>query len=448
MKLLLNSWKQRKLTLIGRILIVKIFAISQFTYLANLTTFSDDRVRQINEVINNYIWNGKTCKVKKNIMIKDQQFGGLRMPDLKSIIVVQKLKWIKLALLNHMAYWKFTMQKLIGVEHLSLFLLSNCNHRDFSVRSMFYKEVLDVWNNVRYIDDTSQEGISRQLIFYNKHLKIGGKYFFNVKFLEVGLWRICDFYEDRNLIPFHVWKNHGLPSILYYKWMCLINAISVMIKQKDVITVHDKVCIMIKLPNKMLSFEGLSSKQLYDILVNKNDISSKAQIKHAEYFDINTRSEEWKSIYLLPHRTVKSNEVKENQFKILHRYIATNRLLFLMNKAESLRCTFCNIHCETIYHLFYECTLLRSIWHHVATSCSKMCRDNIQFTCRNIILEYVNNDIHIDQVCIINMIILYTKCYIMRCKYDSRQPSICGLKIYLEFQQPYETKLKNVLFHW
>ncbi len=447
-KMLLNLWKQRKLTLIGKILIVKTFALSQFVYLANLVPFSDDRVNEINELLFSYIWNGKPDKIKRNVIVKDLKSGGLKMPDLKLVITVQKMKWIRYALLNHDSFWLFTMKRLIGVEHLPFFLLSNCNTDDFSVSSMFYKEVLDVFKKCRHSDDSSYEGISSQLIFYNKNIKIGGQYFFSCKFVQVGLWRLCDFYEKGKLVPFEIWKARGLPVLLYYQWLSVVNAIKTIIKKCDIVKVHYKNCIMIKSQTNSVSFEELSSKQLYCLLLNNSCKLSKAQNKHSLYLDLRISFKQWERIYMLPHNTVKCNEVTEMQYKILHRYIATNRLLSLMKKVECSQCTFCFLQCETIYHLFYECVLLKSVWNHVAKSCSQMCSDDIRFSCKDIILEYENNAIDIDKVHIINMVILYTKYYIYKCKYEVVVPNIKGLKSYLQFQLCYETELDNILKHW
>ena len=74
-----------------------------------------------------------------------------------------------------------------------------------------------------------------------------------------------------------------------------------------------------------------------------------------------------------------------------------------MKKVECSRCTFCNLQCETISHLFYECVLLKTIWHHIAESFSKMCGFDVTFSCKDIILEYVNEHISVYQTLHIQM---------------------------------------------
>ena len=64
MKISLNIWKGRGLTLIGKIQIVKSFAIPKFMSKAALIHVSKDLLRAVNEELYNFIWNGKD-KVKR-----------------------------------------------------------------------------------------------------------------------------------------------------------------------------------------------------------------------------------------------------------------------------------------------------------------------------------------------------------------------------------------------
>ncbi len=47
-------------------------------------------------------------------------------------------------------------------------------------------------------------------------------------------------------------------------------------------------------------------------------------------------------------KVTNSNKLSEFQFKILHRYLATNTVLYKMKLTNTNTCTFCNIEIETI----------------------------------------------------------------------------------------------------
>ena len=75
-KQILSTWQHRNLSLTGKILIVKSLAISQIIHLANLVPFPDESVKQLEEILFNFIYDGKTHKVKKAIIIQDFKHGG------------------------------------------------------------------------------------------------------------------------------------------------------------------------------------------------------------------------------------------------------------------------------------------------------------------------------------------------------------------------------------
>ncbi len=73
------------MSILGRILITSSYGISQFIYLVNLLPFPAFKMKEINEIMYEYIWNGKTSKVKRNNLIQDYALGGLKMPDVLQV---------------------------------------------------------------------------------------------------------------------------------------------------------------------------------------------------------------------------------------------------------------------------------------------------------------------------------------------------------------------------
>ena len=443
LKCQLNIWKQRKLSIIGKILILKTFGMSQFIFLANLIPFPEEKIKEINEICYEFIWNSKTCKVKRNIMIQDYEQGGMRMPDLKTIIKVQKLKWIKLVMNNHDAFWINSMKQLIGVSNLKLFFLCNWDINDYCIKCKFYKELLECFCEVRYIDSSDSEGISSQYIYYNKLLKIGGNYFYIPEFLQAGIWTISDLYEDGIVIPFEVWQRRGLPAQLYYQWMQIIDCIKQKCKHVNIVSCDNKRHIYMKYRDVDVVFDTKKSRQMYDIMIKDRKDLSPAKCKLSKLFNIELNSDVWKIIYCLPLKCVKVNKVKEMQFKILHRYLATNKLLFNMQKVASPKCSFCNLNDETITHLFFECTLLKCLWNHVNIACSNICNEKIKLSCKDIVLGYFNENEKVMHI--VNKYILYVKYYIQQCKYDNVIPSIRELKRALMYHIPYEKELLDIV---
>ncbi|KAL9978010.1 hypothetical protein ACROYT_G015484 [Oculina patagonica] len=94
LKKTLNLWKWRHLSILGRIQIIKSFAIPKFLYRASQLPFPKDVIKRANMIIYEFIWKGKD-KVKRRALINNIENGGLRMIHLESLIQAQKISFLK-----------------------------------------------------------------------------------------------------------------------------------------------------------------------------------------------------------------------------------------------------------------------------------------------------------------------------------------------------------------
>jgi len=186
-KQLLHAWSDRDLSLIGRILIVKSLAFSQFTNLANLIIFPKHIITELEEIIYKFIWRGKTHKVKKNVLIQDYGSGGCKMEDFQSTLQASQVNWVKRYLSNENGAWKFTMEKCIGVKNLNILLRGNFDASLISHCTTFYKSVLHNWNNIKY-NPVKNNDFSNVFIYYNKHICLNKKMIYSKHLLEAGIW--------------------------------------------------------------------------------------------------------------------------------------------------------------------------------------------------------------------------------------------------------------------
>ncbi len=76
-----------------------------------------------------------------------------------------------------------------------------------------------------------------------------------------------------------------------------------------------------------------------------------------EYFPgLNDRDVE--NMYVLPRVCTKDGVFKEFQYKILHKYLPTNDLLYKIKKVDSRKCTFCSLYNDTIITYFMNAYVL------------------------------------------------------------------------------------------
>ena len=106
-------------------------------------------------------------------MIGDEEDGGLRMPNFKSIVKAQKVMWIKRLLDNEPRKWKTISFKLMKLSKSDL-LYKNTIEYIPKQCSPFYAQILTYWFEL-YSTDPAPEYVSHEILWYNKFIRIGNK---------------------------------------------------------------------------------------------------------------------------------------------------------------------------------------------------------------------------------------------------------------------------------
>ena len=98
MQTILNMWKTRSLSWKGKVLITKTLVIPQLIYLFSVT-FCPPNILKTDQMLYDFVWDGKPAKIKKSTLISTYSMGGLKMPDVYGIHAASKIKWIKKTIL-------------------------------------------------------------------------------------------------------------------------------------------------------------------------------------------------------------------------------------------------------------------------------------------------------------------------------------------------------------
>ena len=162
----------------------------------------------------------------------------------------------------------------------------------------------------------------------------------------------------------------------------------------------------------------MKSKDIYKILIRTKPIpKSKAKKTYSLKYNL-TEEADWKSIYSLPRKITRINILIDLQFKILHRYLPTNKYLHACKLYDSPRCSFCQFEIETIEHLYFHCYKVKTFWLHFCDWLPKPIKNNFKviLTEKDILLGYKNNSNMMINTGKINQYILYAKRYIYQQK--------------------------------
>ena len=220
----LNMWKWRGLTLLGRIQIVKMFAIPKFMYKASLIPVSEDLIKEVNKLLYGFIWRGND-KIKHTVLINDIEDGGLKMLDIQSMILSQRVIALKRFIGDYSSPWKSILETFLGNIGGKSILYCNFDTRKLPIYLPdFYKESLDAWSYVSTTSVVSYDDVVNQTIWNNKFILIENKSCY-VKHLAVnGIVKIGDLISDNGkFLESEKLLQARLSPVLYFKLMGIVS---------------------------------------------------------------------------------------------------------------------------------------------------------------------------------------------------------------------------------
>ena len=192
----LELWKRRKLSLVGRILIVKSFGISKLVHLSSTIACSEDFVKKIHTLIYNFIWQGKRDHVKRDTIIASKEEGGLNMINFRLLDKSLKVTMLKRIIEPGNERWKILPQyylNIFGPEYLILHI--NALERKIIKELMIpnvYKDIISAWqecrHNPRDVAPSNVREIQNQILWENNLIRFHGKRFISVNGLKKELF--------------------------------------------------------------------------------------------------------------------------------------------------------------------------------------------------------------------------------------------------------------------
>ena len=91
----LGYWSVRRLSLIGKITVLKSLVASQVIHLLSPLQTNAQIIKQLNDLFFDFLWNSKGDKIKRNVITQNCGNGGLGMIDISSFNKAIKSVWIR-----------------------------------------------------------------------------------------------------------------------------------------------------------------------------------------------------------------------------------------------------------------------------------------------------------------------------------------------------------------
>ena len=151
---ILNCWQLRRLTLLGKITVIKSLAASQLVYIMSPLPSSKSYLKDINQLLYNFLWDTKGDKIKRSEMLNDYENGGLKMLDIQTFNCALKAKWVQKYLDdNNRGKWKLFFNYFLAKHNGKLLMTGNIKPTDvasLNIQDPFTNKIVEIWSQINY----------------------------------------------------------------------------------------------------------------------------------------------------------------------------------------------------------------------------------------------------------------------------------------------------------
>ena len=363
---LIKNWKKRKLTLLGKIVIIKTLIIPKITYYSSVKSVDSAKVKDLESSLYKFIWDDKVDKVKRKVLISSFNEGGLCMRDLESHIDMLRMTWVKRLLdeRNTDSNWIILPKHYLTVQGLSVFNMNLHYLRHLpnaNTIPLFYKNILETWilSKKRLKDEIND--FQNEILWGNSKIIYKGKSLFFKAWIESGIMRVKDLCNtetgrlDDRFIYGKLQRR--------YNWMSELTIIRLSLPHVWLDKI--KTGIIFKNDNVSNRVVLASNKIMYQNFVNmkKCDPVYLNFWKNTFSVDNNVMKTFFKFIF----RSLHDNKLKMFKWKLFHNILPTGKNLKRWKIEETDICRKCG-ECDDIEHFFVTCKGLDHLWHDVSSN--------------------------------------------------------------------------------
>ena len=444
----MEVWKSRDLTYFGKILIIKSFVLSVIGYEIEMRGIPVKFEKEINSIIWDFIWDGKTNQISRNVCSLPQNKGGMGMVNLNHFIKAKQVKCMHNIIHSELDKWnvigKYWLTSMDSKFETDFFLCKCSDIKDIGLRkiSKYYLNLLNCWSEFLSLNKiNTKENILEQHIFGNSKIRYKRKALFLSNFSKSGLITVKDIWDQNSKIFVNSTeifnrlrdKRNWIAEYSRIKASFSLELL-LMLKSDNINQENTKsypftvknTCEFIKNDNILENKKLLLKDIQYFFAIENIPI---CQQKWEIYFGVELP---WEEIWGRRFKNLANRKSKQLQWKVIHRIIYTEERLQKMNKSPNGGCHFCKDP-ENLMHLFVNCKLVDSVWTEIFQKINEFYEQNeiktISKSENSIILGISHRD---DQInAIVNTILTTTKWMIWKernvAKYQKKK--ITKLKI-------------------
>ena len=367
---ILESWRKRDLSLLGKVQLIKTFALSQFVLPATLLVIPPNVIKRIESMLYKFLWGGKD-KVKRKRVIQELKHGDLNMVDIRSAFMSFKAAWVLSILKSNPSIHSWAQ---LANYYLKPFLQSHkelifnfddsVNFPELLLLNSFYRDVLTCYNKAFVKDkDTFVNEIKDEYLWGNKFIVKRGSgknmAFFFRNWIRSGVNKVSDLYfVDGKLDMVHMY------DIIISK----INILSELLTMREALLPYQEYFLNMDCVHWVQGVSPFKPKKSKDFYVIFKQLLTTDSAVITGYLKSHCDKDDFTFVFMRKIVQEKEIKLKEFNYKLLHGILPCNKNLMKWKIRMNDECDVCQRE-QSIKHLLFECVYVKPLWEVVEKIC-------------------------------------------------------------------------------
>ena len=421
---LLNMYSKFKLSIIGKVNVIKTLAIPKLVYLFTVLPTPEREIFNVLEKrFSDFLWNGNRVKIHTKQLEKTIENGGLKLTNLIDFNKALKLSWVK-RILNTSGGWQDMFEEVVGLNRKTVWELDtqSLNECQSLCKNPFWKDVLAIWSEFKELHTENVDSRCYPIwgSFFMKNVNLIAR---KEDLIKQGITYINDLlsangdrlgYQEfitRYKVKLNFVDFYGLVHSIPKKWL---NSITSRLEKEKVFQPLIQTLCAQKYVTKWAY-----QKRVKPLFCRGHE--EKWELLLAD----SCTAIEWETVYSNNFKCNTESSLRAFQYQIVLRTVPTNKFLFRCGLSNTDKCYFCEVNVETIEHLFWHCPVVKTFWCKIKDELSMP----LNINCQSVLLCYNkerNRNIY-------NFLFTIVKKYIYRTKCIDSQLSVIKFKKFVKY---------------
>jgi hypothetical protein len=407
---LLLFWQKQKLTVFGKITIIKTIVLSKLThYFTSLPNPNEEFINQLQNMLFKFLWDNKPDKISRKQAYKSYTEGGLNMVDILKFIKSLKITWLKRLINNSESPWVSLfenticpLEKLFKTGPLWFKNSKKC------LENIFWYNTFEAFVEICSTKYKGNDDILTTPISYNPLLNTPD--FFNKNLFSKNVVFLCDIIsQEGNLFSYNELKEKfNIPNFHILDYLKLKNNVKDKIKNCSCPVKTPFIPMFLDIILCKNFNCGLMYKHLNIQIVNEKYKQKWSQ-------ELNIQTIEWAKCFKVCLSSKLNNSLMWFQYKIIFRILGTNYQRYKMKQIDSPNCQHCDV-AQDLIHMFVDCPLVTPIWDNIQHKLITILNWPHNLDKTTILLGYLDQEYLIP----INFILITAKYYIFQSIYNKK----------------------------